>query len=97
MRNTKLAVIADLLGSIGALIVLGYGGWLVIKGQMGVGTLVAFNAYIAFVFPPIVRFVDLATIFQRAIVISPDWATPLWYSEYSLATCANDFSKTGIW
>jgi subfamily B ATP-binding cassette protein MsbA len=67
MRNTKLAVIADLLGSIGALIVLGYGGWLVVKGEMGVGTLVAFNAYIAFVFPPIVRFVDLATIFQRAI------------------------------
>ena len=67
MRNTKLAVIADLLGSIGALIVLGYGGWLVVQGQMGVGTLVAFNAYIAFVFPPIVRFVDLATIFQRAI------------------------------
>ncbi len=67
MRNTKLAVIADLLGSIGALIVLGYGGWLVVKGEMGVGTLVAFNAYIAYVFPPIVRFVDLATIFQRAI------------------------------
>jgi subfamily B ATP-binding cassette protein MsbA len=67
MRNTKLAVIADLLGSVGALIVLGYGGFLVIKGEMGVGTLVAFNAYIAFVFPPIVRFVDLATIFQRAI------------------------------
>lgn len=67
MRNTKLAVIADLLGSIGALVVLGYGGWLVIQGQMGVGTLVAFNAYIAFVFPPIVRFVDLATIFQRAV------------------------------
>jgi subfamily B ATP-binding cassette protein MsbA len=67
MRNTKLAVIADLLGSIGALIVLGYGGWLVIQGRMGVGTLVAFNAYVAFVFPPIVRFVDLATIFQRAI------------------------------
>ena len=67
MRNTKLAVVADLLGSIGALIVLGYGGWLVIRGEMGVGTLVAFNAYVAFVFPPIVRFVDLATIFQRAI------------------------------
>jgi len=67
MRNTKLAVIADLLGSVGALIVLGYGGWLVVKGEMGVGTLVAFNAYIAYVFPPIVRFVDLATIFQRAI------------------------------
>ena len=66
MRNTKLAVIADLLGSVGALIVLGYGGLLVVRGEMGVGTLVAFNAYIAFVFPPIVRFVDLATVFQRA-------------------------------
>jgi len=31
-----------------------------------VGTLVAFNAYITFIFPPIVRFIDLSTVFQRA-------------------------------
>ncbi|HYP18342.1 MAG TPA: ABC transporter ATP-binding protein [Opitutus sp.] len=66
MRNTRLSVVADLLGSFGALIVLGYGGLLVVQGAMEVGTLVAFNAYIAFVFPPIVRFVDLAAVFQRA-------------------------------
>lgn len=66
MRNTKLAVIADMLASLGALIVLGYGGWLVVKGEMQVGTLVAFHAYSVFVFPPIVRFVDLAAVFQRA-------------------------------
>ncbi len=66
MRNTRLSVVADLLGSFGALIVLGYGGWLVVQGSMAVGTLVAFNAYITFVFPPIVRFVDLAAVFQRA-------------------------------
>lgn len=66
MRNTRLSVIADMLGALGALIVLGYGGWLVIQGAMEVGTLVAFNAYITFVFPPIVRFVDLAAVFQRA-------------------------------
>jgi len=66
MRNTRLSVIADLLGSLGALIVLGYGGWLAVQGAMQVGTLVAFNAYIVFVFPPIVRFVDLAAVFQRA-------------------------------
>jgi subfamily B ATP-binding cassette protein MsbA len=66
MRNTRLSVVADLLGSLGALIVLGYGGLLVIQGAMQVGTLVAFNAYIVFVFPPIVRFVDLAAVFQRA-------------------------------
>jgi subfamily B ATP-binding cassette protein MsbA len=66
MRNTRLSVVADLLGSFGALIVLGYGGLLVVQGAMQVGTLVAFNAYIVFVFPPIVRFVDLAAVFQRA-------------------------------
>ncbi len=66
MRNTRLSVFADLLGAFGALIVLGYGGWLVVDGAMEVGTLVAFNAYIAFVFPPIVRFVDLTAVFQRA-------------------------------
>jgi len=66
MRNTRLSVFADLLGAFGALIVLGYGGWLVVQGVMEVGTLVAFNAYIAFVFPPIVRFADLTAVFQRA-------------------------------
>ncbi|MBC8012453.1 MAG: ABC transporter ATP-binding protein, partial [Burkholderiales bacterium] len=66
MRNTRLSVIADVLGSFGGLIVLGFGGWLVIQGDMQVGTLVAFNAYIVYIFPPIVRFVDLAAIFQRA-------------------------------
>jgi ATP-binding cassette, subfamily B, bacterial MsbA len=66
LRNTKLSVVADVLGSIGALVVLGYGGWLVMQGEMQIGTLVAFNAYITFIFPPIVRFADLNNIFQRA-------------------------------
>ena len=65
-RNTKLSVVADLLGSLGALVVLAYGGWMVMQGRMEVGTLVAFNAYITFIFPPIVRFVDLSAVFQRA-------------------------------
>ena len=37
-----------------------------IRGEMQVGTLVAFNAYVVYIFPPIVRFVDLAAVFQRA-------------------------------
>jgi ATP-binding cassette, subfamily B, bacterial MsbA len=66
MRNTRLSVIADVLGSLGGLLVLGLGGWLAIRGEMQIGTLVAFNAYIVYIFPPIVRFVDLAAVFQRA-------------------------------
>lgn len=67
MRNTKLAVVAELLGALGALAVLAYGGHMVIAGRMEIGTLIAFNAYIALVFPTIVRFIDLSTMFQRAI------------------------------
>lgn len=66
MRNTRLSIIADLLGSVGVLFVLGFGGWLAWQGRMQIGTLVAFNGYIAYVFPPIVRFVDIAAVFQRA-------------------------------
>lgn len=66
MRNTRLAVIADVLGSIGGLIVLGFGGWLVVRDEMQIGTLVAFNAYIVYVFPPLVRFADLTAVLQRA-------------------------------
>ena len=66
IRYTKIGIIADVLGSLGALVVLGYGGWLVLQDHMAVGTLVAFNSYIAFIFPPIVRFADLNLIFQRA-------------------------------
>ena len=66
IRYTKIGIIADLLGSLGTLVVLGYGGWLVLQGRMEVGTLVAFYGYIAFIFPPIVRFADLNLIFQRA-------------------------------
>jgi subfamily B ATP-binding cassette protein MsbA len=66
MRNTKLSVVADTLAAVGGAIVLGYGGWLVIEGRMQTGTLVAFNAYLALVFPPIVRCVDLAAVFHRA-------------------------------
>lgn len=66
MRNTLLWVIADVLGSVGGLVVLSYGGWLVIQGKMDIGTLVAFNTYIGFVFSPIVRMIDLNATFQRA-------------------------------
>ena len=67
MHNTLLWVIADLISSVGTLLVLFYGGWLVIKGQLSVGLLVAFNTYIGFLYGPIVRLNDLNTTIERAI------------------------------
>lgn len=67
MHNTLLWVIADLISSVGTLLVLFYGGWLVIQGQLSVGLLIAFNTYIGFLYGPIVRLNDLNTTIERAI------------------------------
>jgi subfamily B ATP-binding cassette protein MsbA len=67
MHNTLLWVIADLISSVGTLLVLFYGGWLVIRGELSVGMLVAFNTYIGFLYGPIVRLNDLNTTVERAI------------------------------
>ena len=67
MHNTLLWVISDLISSVGTLLVLFYGGWLVIRGDLSVGLLVAFNTYITFLYSPIVRLNDLNTTIERAI------------------------------
>ncbi|MFH0953549.1 MAG: ABC transporter ATP-binding protein [Verrucomicrobiota bacterium] len=67
LHNALLWVIADLISSVGVLIVLFCGGWFVIRGRMTVGQLVAFNTYIGFLYGPIVRLNDLNATVERAI------------------------------
>ncbi len=67
MHNTLLWVIADMVSSLGTLIVLFYGGWLTMHGELTIGKLIAFNTYIGFVYGPIVRLNDLNTSVERAI------------------------------
>jgi len=55
------------LGSIGTAVVLGAGAWMVIRGEMSLGTLVAFLAYIASFYEPINRLTEVDNIFQEAI------------------------------
>jgi ABC-type multidrug transport system fused ATPase/permease subunit len=55
------------LASMGTVIVLGVGAWMVIKGEMSLGTLVAFLAYIASFYEPINRLTEVDNIFQEAI------------------------------
>lgn len=66
LYNTRLWVIADMISSFGGLLVLTVGGWLVIRDQLSIGSLVAFNTYIGFLFSPIVRLNDLNAVVQRA-------------------------------
>ena len=67
LTNARLWVIADMISSFGLLLVLYFGGWLVIHDRLTVGNLVAFMTYVGFLFSPIVRLNDVNTIVQRAI------------------------------
>ena len=54
-------------GAMGAVIVLGVGSVMVVGGQLTLGTLVAFLAYIATIYDPINRLTEVDNIFQEAI------------------------------
>lgn len=55
------------VASLGTAIVLGAGAWMVVQGQMSLGTLVAFLSYIASFYEPINRLTEIDNVFQEAI------------------------------
>ncbi len=67
LYNTRLAIVAEIVSSLGMLLVLGIGGLYVIQGYLSVGELVAFNAYLGYLFGPIVRLNDMNAVVQRAV------------------------------
>ena len=54
-------------GAMGTVIVLGVGSIMVVNGQLTLGTLVAFLAYITTIYDPINRLTEVDNIFQEAI------------------------------
>jgi len=55
------------LGAMGSVIVLGVGAFMVVKGEMSMGTLVAFLSYTTSFYEPINRLTEVDNIFQEAI------------------------------
>jgi ABC-type multidrug transport system fused ATPase/permease subunit len=55
------------VASLGTAIVLGAGAWMVVQGEMSLGTLVAFLSYIASFYEPINRLTEIDNVFQEAI------------------------------
>jgi len=53
------------LAGAGSMLVLGFGGWLVIREQISLGTFVAFNAYLAMLIWPMIALGWVVSIFQR--------------------------------
>jgi ABC-type multidrug transport system fused ATPase/permease subunit len=56
----------DILSSVATAIVLGVGGWLVVEGEMTVGTLLAFTLYLANFFDPVQQLSQLYNTFLSA-------------------------------
>jgi ABC-type multidrug transport system fused ATPase/permease subunit len=56
----------DILSSIATAIVLGFGGWLVIDGDMSIGTLLAFTLYLGNFFDPVQQLSQLYNTFLSA-------------------------------
>jgi ABC-type multidrug transport system fused ATPase/permease subunit len=56
----------DILSSVATAIVLGVGGWLVVEGDMSIGTLLAFTLYLANFFDPVQQLSQLYNTFLSA-------------------------------
>jgi ABC-type multidrug transport system fused ATPase/permease subunit len=55
------------VSALGSVAVLGLGAWMVVEGQMTLGTLVAFLAYIISFYDPLRRLTEVDNTFQQAI------------------------------
>lgn len=62
-----LLVLAELCAGIGTMVVIAYGGSLVLSGQLQVGELVAFTGLLALMFGPMVEVVNINTQLQAAM------------------------------
>ncbi|MEZ4870024.1 MAG: ABC transporter ATP-binding protein [Caldilineaceae bacterium] len=54
------------LSNFGTILILGYGGWLVMQSRLSVGELVAFNSYLTFLVQPMMTIGFLAGVVVRA-------------------------------
>src|SRR5690606_24448966 len=62
-----VASFGEILVHIGTTIVVGYGGWLALHGEMTAGTMTRFLGYVLIMFGPVRRFAELNIVYQTSI------------------------------
>jgi subfamily B ATP-binding cassette protein MsbA len=65
--NAWLSTITTFLTGFGTVLLLWWGGQLVLAGSMTPGTLVQFYSYVAFLYGPLARFADINQVYQTAM------------------------------
>ena len=62
-----VASFGEILVHIGTTVVVGYGGWLALHGEMTAGTMTRFLGYVLIMFGPVRRFAELNIVYQASI------------------------------
>lgn len=62
-----VASFGEILVHIGTTIVVGYGGWLALHGEMTAGTMTRFLGYVLIMFGPVRRFAELNIVYQTSV------------------------------
>jgi len=57
----------EVLVNLGTTIVIGYGGWLALRGDLTPGTLTRFLGYLLIMFGPVRRFAELNIVYQSSV------------------------------
>lgn len=68
--NNLESSLTDFVASVGGIVILWVGAYSVIKGEMSVGQLLAFNALLAYFLDPVKNLINLQPMMQTAIVAS---------------------------
>src|SRR5690606_16657768 len=63
----SINAISELLVHFGQMIVIGYGGWLAIHGQIRVGDLLKFLGYLQVMYLPVRRFAEINVVYQTSL------------------------------
>jgi subfamily B ATP-binding cassette protein MsbA len=62
-----VASFGEILVHIGTTVVVGYGGWLALHGEMTAGTMTRFLGFILIMFGPVRRFAELNIVYQSSV------------------------------
>lgn len=81
--NAKTHAVINTLTDIAPLLVLSYGGYYAIQGDISVGALVAFYAYLERIYAPLRRFVNASTVLTQAVA-SMDRVFELYNEAYDI-------------
>jgi subfamily B ATP-binding cassette protein MsbA len=62
-----VASLGEVLVHLGTTVVIGYGGWLAIKGELSAGLLTRFLGYVVILYGPVRRFAELNSTYQSSL------------------------------